>query len=1157
MSTTNSPSIHATDSLSAARPGTNATVSASAGTGKTWLLVTRIIRLLLANAEPGSILALTFTRKAAAEMQIRLQERLHQLAVADRQSLHTLLTQSGCEPSTENMDRARALYERLIHADYQVRLQTFHSFCQDILSHFPLEADITPGFELIENTALLQQQAWEELFAGATRNPQSQLANDLDALMQACNGPANTRAALYSMLDHRSDWWAFCEGQKDSAAYACRQLQQQLQIDADTDPFEAFFSAVTRADLASFAELLRKHAIKTNLAQAEQIDQALRAGITNEDSFRQLTPVFLTRNLAPRSRKPSRSQAASMGDAGETRFLAMHQRISAQMQKTLEIDKRLRALALNAVWYRSGQIFIDGYQRLKREQRVLDFTDLEWNCYRLLNAADNAHWVQYKIDQRIDHVLIDEFQDTNPTQWQLIMPLLEEIAAGDIDRNRSFFLVGDEKQSIYSFRRANPKLQQQAADYLARHMSAIEVRLDASRRSSAAIMDAVNAIFSSEAILHHIPEFSDHGTHLAQVPGAISLFPLHKADNTADDEPETPVAEKLRNPLLQPRSERLENVRTDEARQIADRIEQLMRKPLLVSDKDEHGDGYVRPLAYGDVMILLRNRTHIGIYESVLRDRGIPFIGSQRGSLLDNQEIQDLEKLLDSLITPFNNLSIAQVLKSPIFAASDEDLVRLSQLHKDTKWYHRLLSLNDELPNGHPLQRAALLLPRWHRLADTVPVHDLLDRIFAEGNVIKRYAASVPAAQQQRVCANLQRFHELSLELDSGRYPSLSHFLHHIRSLRGHREGRPDEPATAHGLSRVKLMTIHASKGLEAPVVILADCDSKGGRHNAYSALVDWPAQSRKPDSYQLITASEHIDAITRQILERKEQAQQREELNLLYVAITRARQYLLITGSACKSSSGWHEHMEAGMKKLTRADAEGVYTYSTGKHQDTVIRSPESHTDSGISFDSRLTRPFQSLMTDEHLIAPSLGAVTEQAGPTAPADGGGMQRGIVIHRALDLMSRTPPLTMEQTRQHIRQLSALADADDVEAWIQEASDTVQNRAFSQLFDPAGYREARNELPIMYRLDGRSVFGIIDRVVIKAGSILLIDYKTHQVDDIQQLQTLALDYREQMSYYRTGVEQLWPGKTIKSGLLFTNSARIIWLDEAAPATQRRA
>jgi len=1150
MNPTNSPNTGANDTLAAAHPGINATVSASAGTGKTWLLVTRIIRLLLADAEPGSILALTFTRKAAAEMQIRLQERLHQMATVDDTALSALLTQFGSASGREIMTRARELYEKLLHANSQVRLQTFHSFCQDILSHFPLEAGITPGFELIENTALLQQQAWEELFAEATRNPQGRLANDLDVLMQSCNGPANTRRSLHSMLDHRSDWWAFSEHQADPAAYAGEQLQRHLQIEETTDPFAEFFNDISVDDCRVFANLLRQHKTATNLRDADRIDRALQTGILDEDAFEQLEPAFLTRKHEPRSRKPSKSQAANMGSEAEARFLALHQRVCEAMQRTLELHRRIRTLELNAVWYRTGQRFIALYQKLKREQRVLDFTDLEWNCYRLLNDADNAHWVQYKIDQRINHVLIDEFQDTNPTQWQLITPLLEEIAAGPDERVRSFFLVGDEKQSIYSFRRANPKLQKQASDYLAHSMSALDVTLDASRRSSPAVIQTVNAVFSQDDILRYMNDFTTHGTYLEHIPGHTSLFPLH--DNLTEkgdaDEEEQSGRAELRNPLLEPRREHNAGTRSREAHQIADEIERLINDGALIIEKDADNSDCARPIEYGDIMILMRNRTHVSEYESVLRDRGIPFIGSQRGSLLDNQEIQDLEKLLDILITPFNNLSIAQVLKSPIFAASDQDLISISLMHKDRQWYQRLLRLDDGLGADHPLVRAARLLPRWHALADTMPVHDLIDRIYAEGNVIQRYVASVPAAQQQRVRANLRRFHELSLELDSGRYPSLSHFLHYLRSIRAHRDGRPDEPAATDGNASVSLMTIHASKGLEAPVVILADCDNPGGHHNAYSALVDWPAQSRKPVRFQLVTASENIDEITRAVLSQKEEAQKREELNLLYVALTRARQYLLVTGSAGRSSSGWHRCIATGMKSLTTADTDGAYRYSTGSYTGIRTRDRAMPQASVTAVDPQLTAPIPRLAPREQLIAPSHSYHADNEGYAAAHDGEATRRGIAIHRALDLMTREPPLTVQQARQRIRLESASLDDAELDQWLDEAARTINNKDFSAIFRPGGSHRTMNELPVMYRQEHRSVFGVIDRLVISDNTILLIDYKTHRVDDSNQLALLADSFREQMRLYRAGAAKLWPGPEIKSGLLFTHSARLVWLDQ---------
>jgi ATP-dependent helicase/nuclease subunit A len=430
-----------------------------------------------------------------------------------------------------------------------------------------------------------------------------------------------------------------------------------------------------------------------------------------------------------------------------------------------------------------------------------------------------------------------------------------------------------------------------------------------------------------------------------------------------------------------------------------------------------------------------------------------------------------------------------------------------------------------------------------------MPVHDLLDRIYAEGNIIQRYASSVPPAQQQRVSANLQRFHELSLELDSGRYPGLSHFLHHIRSIRQHRDGRPDEPTIAHGQSCVNLMTIHASKGLESPVVILADCDNQGGHNNAYTALVDWPAESSKPVRFQLVTAKDNTDEITREVLKQKEQAQKREELNLLYVALTRARQYLLVTGSASKSKSGWYEYIEAAMRSLTTADSDGAYHLATGDYNGADISKEESaETDLEIAVDTRLTKPILNVVATEHMIAPSLRFHASNESFHSAHDNEATRRGTAIHRAIDLMSRVPPLSAEQARQQIRQESELADNDsELDAWMDEACKTVKNRDFEHVFNPSAYQQALNELPVMHQHNKRSVYGIIDRLIINDDNILLIDYKTHQVENEAELESLAETFQNQMQLYRTGVEKLWPGMKIKSGLLFTHSARLIWID----------
>ncbi|MDH5612590.1 MAG: UvrD-helicase domain-containing protein [Gammaproteobacteria bacterium] len=1137
--------MSASNSLAASQPHINATVSASAGSGKTWLLITRIVRLLLAGAEPGSILALTFTRKAAAEMQIRLNERLYQLASCDDDELISMLEAIQTEASPENQQRARSLYEQSLHSLHPVRLQTFHSFCQDILARFPLEANVPPGFELLDDTSLLEQQAWEELFTEATLQPDSALTQSLDFLMQENNSVANLRTSLSSMLSHRSDWWAYTFDHDNPVEYAHANLRQQLELLDSRDPVENFFNDFTRIGLSEFAKLLRKHATKTNDGHAEIIEAVLSESVFDINALNKIRSVFLTASDEPRARKLSNAQEKSMTSAGQDQFLEIHDRLSAQLIETLDYLKRLRTLAINQAWYFSGQRFIEIFQRIKRELRMLDFTDLEWHCYQLLNTSDNALWVQYKVDQRIDHFLIDEFQDTNPTQWQLLAPLFEEMAAGSTDRWRTAFLVGDEKQSIYGFRRANPALQAQASAWLAEHLNAQAAPLDFSWRSSPAIIQFVNGVFQQTEVQALMPNFSEHDTHLKTLPGRVTVFPLCQPAEEADE----PACTELRNPLLEPRKEKINTQYQEEAKLIAAQIKTLTNTPHYI--KTDRG---VRAINHGDIMILVKARKPIKEYEQALRERNIPFISDKRGTLLDNLEIRDLEKLLDSLITPFDNLAIAQVLKSPIFDASDEDLITMARIKDAPHWYDRLQMLPETFDVSHPLVRAARLLPRWHALADTIPVHDLLDRIYAEANLLQRYAASVDETLKLRVQANLQRFLELSLELDAGRYPSLSHFLHYLRSLRKPEASSPNEPNVNEAGERVTILTIHASKGLEAPVVFLADCNRGSNNNEAYSTLVDWPADSQRPERMQLVMSKPNTDSLTLKVQDRKAEAQAREQLNLLYVALTRAREYLFISGVASKkTSSGWYDLSRKAIASITEGRDDGSFHYVFSEHQVTVdnFEKTPATSHSQLKIMPELLQPIKSLAKPECIIAPSK-ANREQYSFIATSDLNaehGQIRGIAIHRALELLSGKKTLSNELIRQILlTEFQQDAEHHQIEQWLDEAQKVFNDIQFKMIFSPGESVQSFNELPLLYDNNGQSVYGLIDRLILGNNEILLIDYKTHAQASTANSKTLAASFSAQMNLYSQGIQKIWPDHKIKKGILFTASQTLIWLDE---------
>ncbi|HEX5637999.1 MAG TPA: UvrD-helicase domain-containing protein, partial [Gammaproteobacteria bacterium] len=304
--------------MSAIAPHINATVTASAGSGKTWLLVSRIVRLMLAGQAPGGILALTFTRKAASEMQQRLAQRLYELATVDDAQLDQLLKQLELQPTEPVKHLARALYQQHQYCDYPLRAQTFHAFCQDILARFPLEADVPPGFALLDNETLLKNQAREALFNEAARNMQSELAQQLQALMQACGGYEQLKKTLHAFLDQRSDWWAYTHGVDKPAEYATHKLLEKLDIDPVEQPTISCFTGKTLEQLDAFMSLLAQHDTATNLKVVDAL-RSLLAKPVDENSFAIMQKCFLTEKGEPRKTlKDSKTLRSKLGDQTDT-----------------------------------------------------------------------------------------------------------------------------------------------------------------------------------------------------------------------------------------------------------------------------------------------------------------------------------------------------------------------------------------------------------------------------------------------------------------------------------------------------------------------------------------------------------------------------------------------------------------------------------------------------------------------------------------------------------------------------------------------------------------------------------------------------------------------------------------------------------------------
>lgn len=1119
-------------------PQANVVVRASAGTGKTWLLASRIIRLLFEGAAPAAILAISFTRKAAAEIDQRVATQLFRLAQLDDQDLNAQLRAWGIRPSTAMLERARGLYEEFLRADPGLRTSTFHAFCGELLRRFPLEAGVPPGFTVTEHPEELLSAAWVDLERAARREPNGDLAQALDLLLEEV-GVYGVRLGLNEFLHHRSDWWAYTEDQSDPVRHAVTQLAHQLRLPSteETDPGPPPDSL--RQELRRYAELLSRHATKTNLERAARLADALAAApMDARTRWREIFACFFNQHGEgpPSLLKPSDSLRKSLGQSAMEELCGLHTSLQSQLADLRQQTRRLATWRLSCAWYRAGQHLLDLFQRRKIQLGVLDFADLEWQAYRLLNRGRHAEWVQYKLDQRVDHLLVDEFQDTNPTQWRLLLPLLQEIAAGSVERGRSIFLVGDEKQSIYGFRRADARLFSQAHTWLARQLEITTLAQHVSRRSSPAIIEFVNAIFHDNE--HGLLDFPRHDTHHTDLWGAVHVLPLLQPNQD-----ETSRGAEWRQPLQSARVLDEDERYTAEAARIATLIDELRGQPVV----HEHG---ARPLDYGDVIILLRDRTHAWAYEQGLRLAGIPYQGADRGTLLDTLEVRDMQQLLRLLVSPKDNLAVAWVLRSPLFACSEDDLLRLAQFEpQEADWLVRLTRLAPQLPPDTALHYAARQLSTWQDWADRIPVHDLLDRIFNEADVIPRYQSATPEHLRDQIGQNLTRFLELALDLDSGRYPSLTRFLERLQLLARYANAAVSEPPSMIG-NRVRIMTIHAAKGLEAPAIILADAARPARRDTGLRALVEWPAERAAPEHFHLITRQDGLDDISLQILERQEQSARYENLNLLYVALTRAQQYLFVSGCqpARGDNRGWYGLIEARLREcgarpgfqLSETATEGSPINTYGSIQ---IGKPPTVLESGASavasppIDTALCHPLPMAAPTEPLAPSRADTEWDRWDAQAQNDTAGIARGIALHRFLQLLSHC------QDRAACRDelMRAYRDSLDThvfEQYFEEACGVLDHPAWRGWFDDRDYEEARNEFAMLYRHGGRDVYGVIDRIVIRASMVDILDYKTHRHAQADSLSSLASQYTTQMRLYAAGAAKLWPGRRVRAWLVFT-------------------
>ncbi|WP_416763208.1 UvrD-helicase domain-containing protein [Roseateles sp. So40a] len=913
-------------------PARSVVVEACAGAGKTWMLVSRILRALLDGARPQDIVAITFTRKAAGEMRARLNEWLHEFAHCDDAGRVLALRQRGL-PEAEAIalaPRLAGLQQRLLQDARPVEIRTFHAWFSQLLRAAPLELlraqGLSPELQLLEDESDLMPELWQRFHAAVLADEtllatyrELSLAHGRNKLVNWLTAAFEKRVEL--TLAHR-------HGRLLDSMPAATEVVPEFA--AFTDPIEAF--GPMRGDLQALAIELGQGKNKKQKDAAVALEMALSAPRDPAMSIAEWDLATMTAARAALFTKTG-TLVKALGES--PLLLELGERLD-RLQLALEQDRartwhqQMCALALT---------LLAEFERLKRERGIVDMNDLERGALALLGDVELSGWVQERLDSQVRHLLIDEFQDTSPLQWHALHAWLSGYvgAGGGVSGQRppSVFIVGDPKQSIYRFRRAEPRVFAAARDFVREGLDGALLACDHTRRNSVPVLAAVNAVFEQASLAQQYSGFRAHTTESSGGDPLDGVFFL--AGDGAQDDEETEVAEEegaeagigrdagtWRPSLTEPRREPELHRREAEAARIAASIEQLL------------ADGRTQP---GDIFVLARKRESLRVLAQVLKGRGIAHAAPEDMALLDAPDVRDLLALLDALASSGHQLSLAHALRSPLFGASEADLLWLAATSGSVRWLGQgddareapipvPHAVPDTVPDAGPdaadgtapkapiirswwevlmqadpaelspvLTRARTLLSGWASMAVLRSPHDLLDAIVHEGELMARLAAAVPASERRARLHAVEALLALALELDGGRYAGLYGFVRALKS-RALKLAAPAEP------DAVQLLTVHGAKGLEAQVVILMDAEAGPARAESMALAISWPVHEPVPRTVAFLVSEAKPPPSLQPLLDDEKEQRQREELNALYVAMTRARHRLVLSRTPARRQS-------------------------------------------------------------------------------------------------------------------------------------------------------------------------------------------------------------------------------------------------------------
>jgi len=1123
----------------AADPEASAWVSANAGTGKTHVLIDRISRLLLAGAKPERLLCLTFTKAAAAEMANRLNDRLATWARAGDDALAgKLFKLTGTKTAPETLLTARRLFAEVLEAPGGLRIRTIHSFCESLLGRFPLEAGVSPHFSVLDERTAgeLLEDARDRLLE-MTQRPGSDGVRDALNLLAGLLGEdafAQTTRELSSRRGRFARLRARAGGTEAlivSAYLALGLAPGESRADA-----LAAASAEGAFDAAALARAVAalRHGSKPDIARADTIALWLKSAPATRAAMFEETyaPLFLKQDGLAKDKKNVITKKAADSTPGARETLLEEQaRVAAVSARLGTIGDADATAAL----LRFGAALLDEYERLKGVHAQLDYDDLILRTVRLLGAEGGVSWVHYKLDGGIDHVLVDEAQDTSPEQWEVIGLIADDFYSGAGVREpgmRTMFAVGDEKQSIYSFQGADPDgFARMRAHFRARAEAADcrwnEVGLTVSYRSVRDVLNAVDGVFAQgpardgvamdEApIIHHTVRKDEFGL--------VEMWPTVVPDEATDEAPwDDPVDKAGPN---------------DPPVVLAERIAETIKSWC---DNGEVLASAGRPLRPDDIMILVRRR---GIFMEAmiraLKTRGIAVAGADRMTLLDQLAVMDLVALGRFALLADDDLALAEVLKGPLFGFDDDaDLFPIAHGRDGPLW----ASLRAAAKNGGKWEHAKERLSALLAMADFTPPYEFFAHIL--GAMGGRRA--ILARLGHEALDPIDEFLGLALDFERTHTPSLQGFLHWVS--RGETEVKRDLEIAR---PEVRVLTIHGAKGLESPVVFLPDTCTVPSKSKEDRILWGDNAPFWQPAKHEL-------NPVCKALREDVRTATAREYRRLLYVAMTRARDRLYVCGFENKlgrADGCWYDLARTAIESADNVEAVAVPGFGDmGLRMETqtegaraaapVAAQPSGKAPALPGWAQQAPPPEPDPGRPLSPARPSAMDAPSVASPFADDDGSRFHRGTLIHRLLEILPAIAPkrrsaLLADYLARPVHGIDADAQAEIAAVVLAVLDDA----AFAPLFGPGSMAE----VPVAGIVGGRVLSARIDRLLVADDHIAIVDYKTNRPPP-RTPEDVAPAYLAQMAAYRALLGGVYPERRIDCLLAWTDGPRLMHLPEA--------